>query len=80
MFGENLDSPILGPNLPFLARYQHFSLYLPSDYLNFADFWYRNYLYGLLLKKIKVYCPGKCSQAHFECISLISIKIEATFL
>ena len=34
----------------FLAQNQHLGLYLPNRSLNFDDFWYRNFSYGLLLE------------------------------
>ena len=42
--------PFLVQICPFLVKNQYFGLYLPSGPLNFADFWYRNLYYGLLLE------------------------------
>ena len=50
--------PFLVQICPFLAQNQHFSLYLPNDLLNFADFLYKNLFYGFLWK-IEVYSPGE---------------------
>ena len=53
MFWEKSGSGHFGPSLiqicPFLAQNQHFSLDLPNSLLNFAEFWYKNLSYGLLL-------------------------------
>ena len=51
--GKNLALSILGILVkicPFQAQNQHFGLYLSNGSLNFADFWYRNLSYGLLLE------------------------------
>ena len=42
--------PFLVQICPLLAQNQHFGLYLLNGSLNFANFWYRNLSYGLLLE------------------------------
>ena len=49
--GKNLIPPFFGPFWSKLAPLwpkNSIIAYLLNDLLNFADFWYRNYSYGLL--------------------------------
>ena len=48
--GTNHTVSCLVKICPFLGQNQHFGLYLSNGLLNFADFWYRNLSYDLLLE------------------------------